>query len=102
MGIDKYGCFMQMYVYYYWNHSQHSVRESLSPAQSRHSSVHDLLNSESLQLLHLIKLPLAVLTPHTLILWLPYTTPNCFQTLCALTCEYLPLDLPTILLLRTS
>ncbi len=23
MGMDKYGCFMQMYVYYYWNHSQH-------------------------------------------------------------------------------
>ncbi len=21
--MDKYGCFMQMYVYYYWNHSQH-------------------------------------------------------------------------------
>ncbi len=23
MGLDKFGCFMQMYVYYYWNHSQH-------------------------------------------------------------------------------
>ncbi len=21
MGMDKYGCFMQMYVYYYWNHT---------------------------------------------------------------------------------
>ncbi len=26
MGIDKYGCFMQMYVYYYWNHRQHSMK----------------------------------------------------------------------------
>ncbi len=24
--MDKYGCFMQMYVYYYWNHSQHRAR----------------------------------------------------------------------------
>ncbi len=23
MGMDKHGCFMEMYVYYYWNHSQH-------------------------------------------------------------------------------
>ncbi len=22
MGMDKYGCFMKTYVYYYWNHSQ--------------------------------------------------------------------------------
>ncbi len=26
MGLDKYGCFMQMYVYYYWNHSQQSMK----------------------------------------------------------------------------
>ncbi len=26
MGMDKYGCFMQMYVYYYWNHSQQSMK----------------------------------------------------------------------------
>ncbi len=24
--MDKYGCFMQMYVYYYWNHSQQSMK----------------------------------------------------------------------------
>ncbi len=23
MRMEKYGCFMQMYVYYYWNHTQH-------------------------------------------------------------------------------
>ncbi len=26
MGMDKYGCFMQMYVYYYWNHRQQSMK----------------------------------------------------------------------------
>ncbi len=31
MGMDKYGCFMQMYVYYYWNHSQQRMK-------SRHGS----------------------------------------------------------------
>ncbi len=26
MGMDKYGFFMQMYVYYYWNNSQRSMK----------------------------------------------------------------------------
>ncbi len=26
MGMEKYGCFMQMSVYYYWNHSQQSMK----------------------------------------------------------------------------
>ncbi len=26
MGMDKYGCFKQMYVYYYWNNSQQSMK----------------------------------------------------------------------------
>ncbi len=26
MGMDKYGYFMQMYAYYYWNHSQQSMK----------------------------------------------------------------------------
>ncbi len=26
MGMDKYGCFIQFYVYYYWNHSQQRIK----------------------------------------------------------------------------
>ncbi len=26
MGMDKYGCFIQMYAYYYWIHSQQSMK----------------------------------------------------------------------------
>ncbi len=34
MGMDKYGCFMQMYVYYYWNLSQHRVDKSSNETAS--------------------------------------------------------------------
>ncbi len=65
--MDKYGCFMQMYVYYYWNHSQQSMK-------SRHvSKVIDVFQRTCSCLLDTWKkkyqLPITSLSLHWAIYW---------------------------------